>query len=211
MSVHSTGGTDFAESYSYMGQNKKGVDKNYLHSITAADTRAAESLYQLASARLLDINTWHQTAGKGTAVFQRIRADGVALTGDVQLNDFIRIDIPGPGHHKGFDWVCVEHLSKEDRKTEIRVRPCADPTSKDNSTAHFLSEDATSTFIVEQEGLEIKAIILGRDEMPNNQGKTILEKARDILVGLGAMAGASDVQWDMLTKGILQKALDQAS
>lgn len=189
-----------------MHTNKEGgVDKAFRHSLTAPDEAAASRLYKETKARLLNVNEWRHYAGKGTAVFQRMDGKGLALTGTIAADDYIRIDIPGPGH---FDWVQVEEMGESPDRIFFRVRPCADPTTEGDSTAHFLSDAATSTFIVEKAGLEVSARVVGKNEQPNTDGETLLEKARDILVSLGAIAGASDIQWSRLVKGLLESGND---
>ena len=67
----------------------------------------------------------------------------------------------------------------------------------------FFKEDATSTFIVERDGNNLRAAVHGRNELPNTKADKPLDKARNAIVGLGAMLGLSNPQWKSLVKGIL--------
>jgi len=123
----------------------------------------------------------------------------------VQTGDYIRIGIPGPrsssGH--GFDWVYVEALKQEEAAAGMRVRPCAPPGG--GSVAHFLHDEATSTFAVWQDGLQVWSAIFGRNEAPNiDQTDTLLDKLRNLVVGATAIAGASDAQWSALVKALIE-------
>lgn len=191
-----------------MSENNSGVDKSFIHTTTGTNAQEAERLCRRGMDRLLDVNNWHHYAGEGSAVFQRMDENGLALTGMVQPTDFIRIELPGPRIGRGFDWVAVEELHSGDCRTRLIVRPCADPTSAENTTAHFLNNEATSTFEVELEGLQVFARIFGKNEKPNDESKGLLQKTRDFLVGLGAIAGASDTQWNRLVKGFLADSAD---
>lgn len=88
---------------------------------------------------------------------------------NVQAGDYFKIDIPGPGGKEGesYDWVQVEEIkeiSKDDiQSIDIRVRPCSNPFSEKNQTAHFYAEESTSNFIVIRELAEVSASIIDRN------------------------------------------------
>ncbi|HTM97890.1 MAG TPA: hypothetical protein VL088_04070, partial [Pedobacter sp.] len=49
----------------------------------------------------------------------------------------------------------------------------------------------------------IQAEVHGRNELPNLKAGSIVDKARNAIIGLGAILGISVLQWKLLTKGIV--------
>ncbi|MBC8052817.1 MAG: hypothetical protein H7Y13_07110 [Sphingobacteriaceae bacterium] len=70
--------------------------------------------------------------------------------------------------------------------------------------AHFFKDDASSTFLVQRNGLTVKAEVHGRNEQANTNTEKFIDKARNILVAAGAMLGFSDFQWKSLVKGLIR-------
>jgi hypothetical protein len=85
----------------------------------------------------------------------------------------------------------------------ITARPASNPSTEDNSTAHFLTEEATSTFQVKRLGNAIFAEEHGRNEVANTATGSVLDNIRNTFVGLGAKIGFSYPQWKALVKGLL--------
>jgi hypothetical protein len=46
----------------------------------------------------------------------------------------------------------------------------------------------------------------GRNEKPNTNSDAVADKIRNTLVGLGAIAGFSKIQWKNLVKGLIHTA-----
>ncbi|RNL52117.1 hypothetical protein [Pedobacter jejuensis] len=163
--------------------------------------------YLISSERLLDINNWGKYAG--ISAFQLIDSHGVRAQRLAEQQDYIRIDIPGPGTKAGmgYDWVRIEEIERNDDGNEryilIRVRPCPHPLSDKNDTAHFLKDNATSTFIVRQRGNVVYAEEHGRNELPNTNTGSLYDKGRNFVVGMAAKIGLSYPQWSSLVKGLL--------
>ncbi|MBC6111406.1 hypothetical protein ACFOG5_22700 [Pedobacter fastidiosus] len=157
--------------------------------------------------RLLDVNNWGKYAG--ISAFRLMDTHGIRAERLAIKTDFIRIDIPGPGTHAGmgYDWVLIEDIeeieSEQERILYMRVRPCPHPLSGTHETAHFLKQDATSTFIVRQLGSYIYAEEHGRNEMPNIADGSFYDKGRNFVVGMAAKFGLSYPQWKSLVKGLL--------
>lgn len=174
-----------------------------------SDDAAAQAFYEAARERLLDVNRWQLMAGEATARFQLTDASGLAVDRAVQPGDHFQIDIPGPGSvsGEGFDWVQVEAVEEGEREgcpfTLIRVRPATNPNNDRSDVAHFFSDDATSNFIVRREGVSVIAAVHGRNEKPNAHAETLIDKARNLLFGTGAIAGASKLEWKALVEGIV--------
>jgi hypothetical protein len=162
--------------------------------------------------RLLDVNKWHEYAGAASAKFFLTNQSGEELARTAQVGDFIRIDLPAaPGNKEGdgYDWVYIEAIEdKSDSQGAIesiamRVRPSAKPTSGEN-VAHFFKDNATSSFVVERNGRTLSAGEFGRNEVPNTEPDSFMDKVRNVLVGTTAIAGASNIQWKSLVKGLIE-------
>ena len=187
-------------------------------SVKSNDDQQAIFFYNKVKSRLLNVNDWHQAAGILSARFYIIDSSGKEVTRNVQKNDYLKIDIPGPGSKEGegFDWVLVEEL-KEFEENNIqsigfRVRPCADPFSEKNlrkdspgETAHFYDEKSTSNFIVTRQGSEISVTIIDRNIKPNVQTDSFSDKIRNAVAGITAIGMFSKIQWQQLAEGLLSK------
>ena len=174
------------------------------------DEATAKSLYNVAKKKLLDVNNWNKTAGAITAQFQLIDEKGEEVSREVKKGDFLRINIPGPGSKEGdgYDWVLVEEL-KEINKGSLqsvgfRVRPNENPFSEKTETAHFYSKEATSSFIITRENSKLISWIVDRNLLPNTESDSLVDKLRDVVVGVSAIAGFSKVQWQGLADGLIQ-------
>lgn len=168
----------------------------------------AISVYQEARRRLLDINRWDIYAGKGSAVFSLTDASGFPVNHIPEMGDLIRIQLPGSSR---YDWVKIEeYVETIDRGRDndlfaLRVRPTKDPDSKEDAPAHFFTEDATSTFLIQRAGTRVTAAEKGRNEIANTDNDSFFSKVRNLIVGTGAKLGFSVPQWEALILGILQK------
>ena len=156
---------------------------------------------------------WTDLCGSLAAGFQLADDSGHDLQGHAAVNDFIRIDIPGPGPQegRGYDWVQVEKVEQPvshgtDELFVIQVRPSPAPPVKDGAEpAHFLEDSATSTFVLERNGKRVSMTVFGRNEVPNTKFAENPDKLRNKMVGaLGAM-GLSKLQWKTLVQGLLKK------
>jgi hypothetical protein len=178
-------------------------------SVVDCDTEAAaKSLYQEAKARLLDVNHWHEVAGKALAVFHLTDATGQEVNRTVQQGDHFKIDIPGPGSTsgEGYDWVRVESVEETVDSIGIRVRPAPNPKNKDEEVAHFYSDQSTSNFIVTRAGSKVTASVYDRNTSTNEDSGNVADAIRNSTVGAGAIAFFSKIQWKSLVEGLLRRA-----
>lgn len=192
---------------------KEGGKKDIQHTVTAVDDDDARKLFVIARNRLLDINGWDKVCGPVSAKFHLTDADGKDVERTAEKNDFFKIALPAPGpaEGKGFDWVQIEAIEDKSDSTGpyesigLRVRPSSDPTQKNvENVAHFFDSDATSSFIVERRGKTVTASVLGRNEKPNTSDTdNVVDKIRNAVVGAGAIAGLSNVQWKSLVTGLI--------
>jgi hypothetical protein len=171
----------------------------------------AKTFFETAKQRLLDVNNWNKIAGVITAQFRVIDERGNEVTRMVNRNDYLRINIPGPGSKEGegYDWVQVEELKEINepsfQSVGFRVRPCSNPFSDKNETAHFYSQDATSSFIVSRDNTQITSLIIDRNLQPNTDSTSLVDKVRDVVIGVSAIAGLSKIQWQGLADGLVAK------
>lgn len=171
----------------------------------------AREFFGVVKNRLLNVNSWHDYAGKGTADFQLTDAQGQEVERTAQKGDHFKIDIPGPGSvsGEGFDWVQIEEIAEvhneEGDSIAIRVRPATDPQNDKPDVAHFFTSEATSNFVVTRKGAEVKAAVYGRNEKPNTEAEALVDKVRNTAVATGATSGFSNIQWKSLVTGLLQR------
>lgn len=180
-------------------------------SIDLKNENEARAFYEIAKGRLLSVNNWHFIAGIVSGHFQLTDAHGEKLNRNVEIGDYFRIDIPGPGSSEGdgYDWVYVEDLKEitEENVQSIgfRVRPSQNPLGDKNEIAHFYTDDATSNFIVTREGNTVTAIIIDRNLKPNDESESIADRVRHVAVGIGAIGLFSKIQWKSLADGLVKR------
>lgn len=173
----------------------------------------ARYVFGRASERMLDINQWTDLCGSLAAGFQLTDEMGKDLQGHAAINDFIRIDIPGPGPRegRGYDWVKIERVEQpESAPTDglffMQVRPSAAPPIRPGAVpAHFLEDSATSTFVLERSGKRVTMTVFGRNEVPNSTLPENPDKLRNKIVGSMGAIGLSKIQWKALVQGLLHK------
>ncbi|MEO5646956.1 MAG: hypothetical protein ABIQ56_01265, partial [Chitinophagaceae bacterium] len=130
-----------------------------------------------------------------------------------QVNDFIKIDVPGPGSitGDGFDWVKIEVIDEEKNENSdterliMQAKPASNPTNTDDTTAHFFKSAATSNFVIRREKTDVSAAVLGRNELPNQGEAEGIDKIRNTVMATGAVVGLAKVQWSKLIHGFLEK------
>lgn len=177
-------------------------------SLTLSSQEEATRFFERVRSKLLTVNRWNEITNAPSATFTIVDASGSPLDRTVQKGDTIRIDIPGPGLPSagGYDWVSVEDITeavdKEATRILLTLRPCPDPTQANTDTAHFFTQLATSSFLIEQKGRVISVHYAGRNEIINTKNASTLDNLRNFLVGVGAKMGASFPQWKALVEGL---------
>ncbi len=186
-------------------ENEKGIQTNTESSRELETEQEANQFFSKLKQRLMNVNGWHEIAGKATADFQLTDEKGRETHRKLQIGDHLRISIPGPGTvtGSGYDWVRVEKLEEETDCLAIHVRPATNPLNEDESIAHFFGDDATSTFMVKREGNKVTAGVYGRNEQPNTDAEKTVDKIRNVAVATGAVAGFSKLQWKSLVNGLV--------
>jgi hypothetical protein len=166
------------------------VEKALEHTVKAETEEDAEDWFVDAKNRLLDVNHWRQYGHHLNAEFTLADAHGKAVNRSAHRGDHLHIDIPGSG--SGVDWV-VDAIVYDDypdinRETiTVRVRPSSDLKGKqDHDLTPSSYAHAAGAFVVERVGKMLRTIFQRRSE-PSNAG-----------------LGLPDVQWEALTKGLLE-------
>lgn len=180
-------------------------------SVDLRTTEQAKLFFETAKNRLLDVNHWHELAGRLLANFQLTDEQGREVNRPVQQGDYFKIDIPGPGTKSGdgYDWVHVEAVDEINKphiqSIAIRVRPTSNPQNASDKISHFYADEATSNFIVTREGSKITAAIYDRNLKPNKEAENFTDKARNTITGAGAITLFSKIQWKQLANGLVEK------
>ena len=192
-------------------ENKAGVEVNVEDSAELPSEEEARSFFSVAKDRLLAVNKWKDWAGALSAGFQLTNEQGQAIDTVPRKGNYFKIDIPAPGivTGEGYDWVQIEEVKEEDENdyeyVAIRVRPAPSPVNEKQDVAHFYTDEATSNFIVRRDGTKVTAGVYGRNEKPNVKADTIVDKVRNAVVGTGAVAAFSKIQWKALVSGLLER------
>ncbi|MFN0256471.1 hypothetical protein [Pedobacter ureilyticus] len=193
----------------HLPKQEIGEQMDVVEKRTFENEAAAIDFFILAKYRLLNVNQWSLLAGSELSNFQLTNAFGNPIEGLAKEGDYLQIDIPGPGSATGdgYDWVYIESVIEEQEvgmeAVTLRARPASNPLSTNKDTAHFLTEQATSTFQVKRIGKHIYAEEHGRNEQANTYTTSTTDNIRNMLVGWAATLGLSYPQWKSLVKGIL--------
>ena len=175
-------------------------------------TDDAIQLYTNACKNLLAINQWKYICNKLlSADFTLCNDQGQTVNRFPRENDFIKIDIPGPGSKTGdgYDWVTIEEIgnnadiANDIEYTYFRVKPASSPLNSNEETAHFFSDAARSTFMVKRSVNIVIGEIHGRNEKPNNATGNNADNIRNSMVAGLAIAKFSDLQWKVLCKAFI--------
>ncbi len=175
----------------------------------ASSIEEAKAFFRKVKQRLLDVNHWKEVAIIPSAEFNVCDQFGRPVNRLVKEGDFFRITIPGPGNRQGDgdDWVrveCIEEIHEKDLdQISIKVRPSVNPQHPEE-TAHFFTEEATSSFIVERRSEIIKAAVHGRNETPNTELSSITDNIRNSVVATVAISFFSKIQWKALVNGLIK-------
>jgi hypothetical protein len=169
----------------------------------------AQQFYQIARQRLLNISDWGNICKVPLSTFMLTDEAGHPVNREAREGDYVKIDIPGLGTETGdgFDWVRIEKIAEEIRSEyqliSMQARPTANPMHQEEEIAHFFTGESTSTFQVKQIGTIVSAEEHGRNEVPNTNTSSTIDKIRNTLVGWSARIGLSYPQWKSLVKGII--------
>lgn len=185
-----------------------GKSLDYSRELILPNDTMAYNRYREIVKKLIDINAWQQIAVGLSAEFVIVNEKKEVQMRRVKKNDFIRIDIPGPGTPSagGYDYVKVTSFDQYDhqnkRKTFLSLQPSPDPSTLGDDAAHFFKKYTSSNIVIKQEGNSVSLHYAGRNEVINTETGNVLDNVRNFLVGLGAKLGASYPQWKALIDGL---------
>jgi len=194
----------------FIPKQEKGGHLDVTADITFSTIEEAITFFEVAKNRLLDVNFWDEICKAPSATFSLRNDKNSSIKGLAKENDYIRINIPGPGPKtgEGFDWVKIESIkSQEIEGTQLlsmTVRPSNHPLKPKHLIAHFFTAKASSTFEVKRISNKIYAEVHGRNEIANTKAGGFLDRVRNVAVGLGAKLGISYPQWKLLVEGIVR-------
>ena len=194
--------------------NTEGKQVDIEKSVSKTSTELAIGTFKKVCERLLRPVMWEKLQDGPGATFSLEKLNNKSENATImEVNDYLKIDIPGPGPREGegFDWVIVENIDLDvdaaaDESFTIRLRASTNPNNKqNNTTSHFFKDSATSTFIIKRKENIISASYHGRNEIPNVEGVNLHDKIRNSFVAMGALAGLSELQWTTLLNGLLKE------
>ena len=192
----------------------KHVDLDYEY--TAASAPVAEKIYALARKYLLQPALWHDLAGRGSAAFKPVSAGGERKRSLLTLNDYVSIDIPGPGSRlgEGLDWTQAKKIQDgvvpgAEESFGLTLVACANPGKREADSAHFFKIGASSSFVLQRSGNVLRISYHGRNEIPNLDTESVIDNIRNAVVATGAAAGLSELQWTVLIRGLLDEAAEK--
>jgi len=166
-----------------------------------ASEAEARAGFQSARRKLFMVNDWSNLPGI-SADFQLFDPQGAPKpSGDPVPGDYLRINLPGPLPE---NWVRVTDRREDKDWAEFTVQPSPRPEGIEGGaggqTEHFFSEEARSTFRVEQAGNQLLAREIGTRERINNQGDEAGDRSLvNTLIAEGGWAFFQRVQWEKLT------------
>jgi len=193
------------ESSPLIPETESGVQTNTESYTEFSNEAEAQKYFPEIRDRLAHVNQWHDLAGAATARFQLTDAKGNEVDRSVEEGDHFRIDIPAPGPitGEGHDWVQVQRIRDTENEFTILVRPATNPLNDDPDIAHFFSEESSSSFSVKREGNRIIAGVYGRNEKPNVDAESLVDKIRNTAVAAGAISGFAKIQWKSLVNSLV--------
>lgn len=174
----------------------------------------AQKTFKRACKRLQNPPLWHKLVGALSAVFTIENSEMENTVRLLGRGDYLKINIHSPEAMLGlhYDWVQVkemkyEKISAEEEYFLLTLEVASNPNSKNEKVEHFFKEGASSSFVIQRKGRNVSALYYGRNETPNTENNSMVEKLRNGMVALGAMAGFSNLQWKALLEALLQPEL----
>ena len=178
----------------------KPKNKEYSNEHAYENDEQAKNALAESKRKLFDINGWSKMEGINST-FTLYDSNGQPAFGDPQPGFFIKIELPGA---KIENWVQITEIRNEPDLAEFVVHPSEKPEEKadpDAEVKHFFAKEASSTFRVLRNGHVIQAFEIGRNEYINNQGEESGNRqVLNTLIAEGGWAGFQKIQWDKLTK-----------
>jgi hypothetical protein len=189
-----------------------GLEKNLEYTIICDSIEEAEDCFVDAKERLLDVNNWNKYSEIRSLQFKLSDSHGKEAHRHARKGDHIRIEVlpTGQGRVEGIDWVAIEAIEYDDYPDQgmetfgMRLHPSFNPLNKQmGDAAYSLSDNATSTFVIQRRGRRLMTTYHGRNEPLNSE--TDGQSCDQTWLGL------SDVQWASLASGIAETGMVKRS
>jgi hypothetical protein len=194
----------------FLPNQEKGISKHFERSLNFDRTEDARNVFNTAAGRLRSINEWDKYTGMLSADFTLTDSDGEEAHRMAEAGDYVKIAVPGPSlSQTNYDWVYVEDIREEhdalrdEEMLALTLRPCPDPNAKTSDVAHFFDSESSSNFVLTRSGSKLTIAYHGRNEVPNLGITRIKDKLRNLVMGIGAILGMSDIQWKNLISGLI--------
>jgi hypothetical protein len=175
------------------------------------DQSQAQHFFKILQQRLAAVNSWHELAGSALAKFKLVDSEGQSVNREPLKGDHLMIDIPGPGSIEGdgYDWVQIETVQEQTNTDSesygFTVRPSSNPNTPTTETAHFYSDETTSTFLVRRDGTTVTAEVRDRNTQPNKDALRTVDTIRDTVVAVVGLLMFSKIQWQSFTDGLISE------
>ncbi|WP_407405743.1 hypothetical protein [Chryseobacterium sp.] len=195
----------------WIPKQNKGKLCDSLYCIEINDSLKSKVTFEIYKDRLFDINHWANYSGKEKAEFSHVDSQGNTLDRDPSNGDLIKIKVPGLFNffEKGYDWVQIRNLkinyTTKEKMVVFQLVPYPCPGAKNETVAHFLTDESSNTFVLIEKSGILQFSIHGRNELPNNKKGQIWKRVRNKIVASGGFFGLSKMQWQSLTEGLLKK------
>ena len=170
----------------------------------------ANEYYKILEARIKAVNVWETYSDQVKAGFALLGVGTCESTADLEIGNFIRIDIPGIGNPSGggYDWTKIVEIQKGDDADYpfflFTVKPCSAFGEPEQPIAHFYTEDASNTFIVRKVGTCIYAEVHGRNELENSTNGPLIDNLRNKAVAVGSKLGLGNLNWLGFTESLVK-------
>ncbi|PKL76866.1 MAG: hypothetical protein CVV27_08110 [Candidatus Melainabacteria bacterium HGW-Melainabacteria-1] len=201
--VERDNGDDRVNLPSYIPAQTRGAGTDVINSDTYSSRSAADSAFQTARSRMLDVNNWASSAASEAPISTaggynpaipnftlHSDADG---NGQAGVGDVIKISAGGQDMY-----VRVEQVVDRPGEFAIQVRPCDASGSTSGATEHMYTNAATNTFRLTQDGNTVTNGFHGRNEVVNDDTGSFLQNRANEAADAGMAAGGRSFSWDVM-------------
>jgi len=191
-------------------KNEKGSENDVCAVKNCQSLEIAEKTFEKLAQKLLEVNDWDVTAGKNLAKFYLVSGETRKSSLVAKENDFVKIKMPAPKNKlgQGYDWVIINKIRRsadsEIKYLLVQMKPHSCPENASGSVAHFYAGKATNSFIMAQYGTKIQFSIHGRNEIPNTENMSLINKLRNMFVAIGGIFGGSKLQWKVFAESFIK-------
>lgn len=180
----------------------------------------AESLYKAAREKILNVNQWDKLTDTGSSRFQLIDSDAGIINGPAKANVFMRVDIAGKGTETGYgydwlkieDWVDMEDENENISLLSFSLRPSINPEQKNESIAHYFSDESVITLLLRRESNHVKLSVFESHLTINPLAeKSVAGTIRESLIGNAGICGLENKDWEEIVMNLLEMKMPKPS